>query len=197
VAVRQCYATADLGLVAYETTGPDGGPNPGMVVDEGVILEIVRPGTGEPVPDGEVGEIVVTTFDPDYPLVRFATGDMSAVMTEPSPCGRTNTRIKGWMGRADQTAKVKGLFVHPKQVAEVVGRHPEVQKARAQISRETEQDVLTLVCEVADGDEQLAQAVAASAREATQLKAAVAFVEPGELPNDGIVIDDQRESAAG
>jgi phenylacetate-CoA ligase len=197
VMVRQCYATADLGLVAYETTGPDGGPNPGMVVEEGAIVEIVRPGTGDPVPDGEVGEIVVTVFSSDYPLVRFATGDMSAVMTEPSPCGRTNLRIKGWMGRADQTAKVKGLFVHPQQIARVSARYPQIQKARAQITRENEQDVLTLVCEVAGGDPSLAEGIATSLREATQLKGAVAFVEPGELPNDGIVIDDQRESTAG
>ena len=197
VMVRQCYATADLGLVAYETTGPDGGPNPGMVVEEGALVEIVRPGTGDPVPDGEVGEIVVTVFNPDYPLVRFATGDMSAVMSEPSPCGRTNTRIKGWMGRADQTAKVKGLFVHPQQIARVSERHPEIEKARAQITRENEQDVLTLVCEVSGGDSSLAEGIATSLREATQLKGAVAFVEPGDLPNDGLVIDDQRESTAG
>lgn len=197
VMVRQCYATADLGLVAYETSAPDGTPNPGMVVDEGAVVEIVRPGTGDPVPDGEVGEIVVTVFNPDYPLVRFATGDMSAVISEPSPCGRTNTRIKGWMGRADQTAKVKGLFVHPQQIARVTARHPEVQKARAQVTRENEQDVLTLVCEVAGGDQSLAEGVANSLREATQLKGAVAFVEPGELPNDGIVIDDQRGGTAG
>ncbi|MBK1697008.1 phenylacetate--CoA ligase family protein [Rhodovibrio salinarum] len=197
VLVRQCYATADLGLVAYETTAPDGGPNPGMVVDEGVLVEIVRPGTGDPVADGEVGELVVTTFNPDYPLIRFATGDMSAVLSGSSPCGRTNTRIKGWMGRADQTAKVKGMFVHPQQIARVSERHPEIQKARAQVTRENAQDVLTLVCEVAGGDQRLAEAIAGSLHEATQLKGAVAFVEPGELPNDGIVIDDQRESAAG
>ncbi|MBK1670881.1 AMP-dependent synthetase [Rhodovibrio sodomensis] len=197
VTVRQCYATADLGLVAYETTGPDGGPTPGMVVDEGVVVEIVRPGTGDPVPDGEVGEIVVTVFNPDYPLIRFATGDMSAVIPDPSPCGRTNMRIKGWLGRADQTAKVKGLFVHPQQIARVTGRHPEIRKARAQITRENEQDVLTLVCEVAGGDQSLAAGIADSLREATQLKGAVAFVEPGDLPGDGIVIDDQRESTAG
>ena len=197
VRVRQCYATADLGLVAYETTGPDGGPTSGMVVDEGAIVEIVRPGTGDPVPDGEVGEMLVTVFNPDYPLIRFATGDMSAVMTEPSPCGRTNTRIKGWMGRADQTAKVKGLFVHPQQIARVTARHPEVQKARAQITRENQQDVLTLVCEVAGGDEGLAEGIAGSLREATQLKGGVAFVQPGELPNDGVVIDDRRGGTAG
>lgn len=140
---------------------------------------------------------MVTTFNPDYPLIRFATGDMSAVLSGSSPCGRTNTRIKGWMGRADQTAKVKGMFVHPQQIARVSERHPEIQKARAQVTRENAQDVLTLVCEVAGGDQRLAEAIAGSLHEATQLKGAVAFVEPGELPNDGIVIDDQRESAAG
>jgi phenylacetate-CoA ligase len=197
VTVRQCYATADLGLVAYETSAPDGSPNPGMVVEEGVELEIVRPGTGEPVPDGEVGEIVVTLFDPVYPLVRFATGDMSAVMTEPSPCGRTNTRIKGWMGRADQTAKIKGLFVHPSQVAAVVARHREVRRARLQVTREGQQDAMTLVCEVAGGDETLAKGIAESLRSATQLTGSVAFVAPGELPNDGLVVDDRRDVEGG
>jgi len=197
VRVLQCYATADLGLVAYETADADGAANPGMVVDERVVVEIVRPGTDDPVADGEVGEIVVTLLAPDYPLVRFGTGDMSAVLPGQSPCGRTNMRIKGWMGRADQTTKVKGMFVHPRQVAAATDRHPEIAKARLVVEREGQQDTMTLVCEVAGGDEALANRIAESLREACKLKGAVAFVAPGELPNDGKVIDDQRPQGDG
>jgi phenylacetate-CoA ligase len=196
VAVLQCYATADAGLIAYESADVDGKANPGMIVDEDLILEIVRPGTGEPVLDGEVGEVVVTLFNPDYPLVRFATGDLSAIMEGQSPCGRTNRRIKGWMGRADQTTKVKGMFVHPSQVASVVNRHPEIPKARLVVERENESDVMTLVCEVeggapaAGGD--LESRVAESLQSACKMKGRVSFVTLGELPNDGKVIDDRR-----
>ncbi len=188
VAVLQCYATADVGLIAYESEAQEG-----MIVDEEVVLEIVRPGTGTPVPEGEVGEVVVTTLNPDYPLIRFATGDLSAVLPGTSPCGRTNLRLKGWMGRADQTTKVKGMFVHPSQVADVVGRHPEILRARLVVVREGESDHMTLRCEVADGDLGLAEAVAGTVQELCKLKGGVEFVAPGQLPNDGKVIDDQRE----
>lgn len=193
VRVLQCYATAEAGLIAYETLAEDDGPNPGMVVDEGLILEIVRPGTGEPVPDGEVGEVVVTVFNPDYPLIRFATGDLSAVLPGPSPCGRTNGRIKGWMGRADQTTKVKGMFVHPEQVDQVVKHHREVARARLVVARRENADAMTLVCEAAGGDAALADGIARSLQAFCKLKGDVRLVEPGELPNDGKVIDDQRE----
>ncbi len=188
----QCYATADLGLIAYETKGPDGAVCDGMVVDEGLMVEIVRPGTGDPLPEGEVGEVVVTTLNPDYPLVRFATGDLSAVLAGASPCGRTNLRLKGWMGRADQATKIKGMFVQPSQVAEVVKRHPEIAKARLAVEREGESDAMTLICEVAQQSEDLAKAVAKSLQSACKMKGRVRFVGPGELPNDGKVIDDLR-----
>src|SRR5207244_3865049 len=142
IAVLQCYATAELGVIAYESKARDG-----MIVNETVIVEIVRPGTGDPVPDGEVGEVVVTSFNPDYPMIRLATGDLSALMSGISPCGRTNARIKGWMGRADQTAKVKGMFVHPKQVAEIAQRHHELKRVRLVIDRKDEQDTMTLLAE--------------------------------------------------
>jgi phenylacetate-CoA ligase len=190
IAVLQCYATADLGLIAYESA-PDGG----MVVDEHLIVEIVRPGTGDPVPEGEVGEVVATTLNPDYPLIRFATGDLSAVLAGASPCGRTNLRLKGWMGRADQTTKVKGMFVHPAQVAEVVKRHPEVLKARLVVAREGEADHMTLDCEVApghSGDEALIPVIAESLHAVTKLKGGVELRAPGALPNDGKVIEDAR-----
>lgn len=195
VRVLQCYATAEAGLIAYETFGGDGEPNPGMVVDEGLILEIVRPGTGEPVPDGEVGEVVVTVFNPDYPLVRFGTGDLSAVLPGQSPCGRTNVRIKGWMGRADQTTKVKGMFVHPEQVDEVVKRHGEIARARLVVERRDNADVMTLVCEVSGGGEALAEDIARTLQAACKLRGEVTLVEAGELPNDGKVIDDRRDFA--
>lgn len=183
----QAYGTADLGLVAYETEAREG-----LVLEESLILEIVRPGTGDPVAPGEVGEVVVTSFNPDYPLIRFGTGDLSAVLPGISPCGRTNVRIKGWMGRADQTAKVKGMFVHPSQVAEVLRRHPEIGRARLVVDNETGQDRMTLCCEAAASDA-LAKALADSIREVTKLRGEVAFAAAGELPNDGKVIDDARK----
>jgi phenylacetate-CoA ligase len=197
MSVLQMYATADLGLIAYESTMPDGMVTPGMIADEWVILEIVRPGTGDPVPEGEVGEVVVTTFNPDYPLIRFGTGDLSAVLPGRSPCGRTNVRIKGWMGRADQTTKVKGLFVHPSQVAEVLKRHREVAKARLVVDRAGGeaggQDRMTLRCEVTGGGEALAKALVETMRDVTKLRGEVEFVKPGTLPNDGKVIEDVRK----
>ncbi|MCU0813309.1 MAG: AMP-binding protein [Burkholderiaceae bacterium] len=184
----QSYGTADVGLVAYETPAREG-----LVLDEGVLVEIVRPGTGEPVPDGEVGEVVVTALNPDYPLIRFGTGDLSAVMGGTCPTGRTNRRIKGWMGRADQTAKVRGMFVHPSQVAEIVRRHPELGRARLVIEGEMANDRMTLKAEVAAGAEGLAQSVAATIRDVTKLRGDVALVAPGSLPNDGKVIEDARK----
>lgn len=189
--VLQMYASADIGNIAYETM-TDGELNPGMVLDEEIILEIVRPGTGDPVAEGEVGEIVVTSFNPDYPLIRFATGDMSAILPGISPCGRTNQRIRGWMGRADQTTKVKGMFVHPSQIAEVVKRHPQVQKARLVVSGEMANDVMTLHCETANHSEALQASIVASLRDVTKLRGEVLFVAAGSLPNDGKVIDDIR-----
>lgn len=183
----QCYATADLGLVAYETAAREG-----LVLDEHVILEIVRPGTGDPVPEGEVGEIVVTTLNPDYPLIRFGTGDLSAVLPGPCPTGRTNTRIKGWMGRADQTAKVRGMFVHPSQVADIARRHPEVRRARLVVSGEMANDRMTLQVEVAQQPDGLGARIAESIREVTKLRGDVVFHAPGTLPNDGKVIEDAR-----
>jgi len=190
VATLQCYASADLGLIAYESPAQQG-----MIVDEGIILEILRPGTGDPVPEGEVGEVVVTTFNPDYPLIRFATGDLSAVLPGPSPCGRTNLRIKGWMGRADQTTKVRGLFVHPEQVADVLRRHPQVRKARLLVDRVDDKDEMTLRCETAaaSGDPALATAIAESLLALCKLRGRVEFVAPGGLPNDGKVIEDLRK----
>ena len=187
VCVAQCYATADVGLIAYESPALEG-----MILDEGVIVEIVRPGTGEPVPEGEVGEVVVTPLNPDYPLVRFATGDLSAVMPGTSPCGRTNTRIRGWMGRADQTTKVRGMFVHPSQVAEVVRRHPEIVRARLVVISLDNQDVMTLRCESEGGDPAIAGAIAASVRDVCKLRGEIEIVAPGTLANDGKVIEDAR-----
>lgn len=187
VNILQCYATADVGLIAYESDAMEG-----MIIDEEIILEIVRPGTGDPVNEGEVGEVVVTTFNSDYPLIRFGTGDMSAVMAGESPCGRTNTRIKGWMGRADQTTKVKGMFVHPGQVAGVITRHPEIKKARLVVDREDVNDVMTLQCECENGSDDLKSGITDSIREICKLRGVVEFVEIGSLPNDGKVIDDVR-----
>jgi phenylacetate-CoA ligase len=183
----QSYGTADLGLVAYETPAREG-----LVVDEGVLVEIVRPGTGDPVPAGEVGELLVTTFNPDYPLVRFATGDLSAILPGQSACGRTNLRLRGWLGRADQTTKIKGMFVYPSQVAEVTRRHPEISRARLVVEREDSRDQMTLHCEVAVPAEGLEAAIAASLRAATSLRGAVRLVATGSLANDGKVIDDRR-----
>ncbi len=192
VTTLQCYATADLGLIAYESLPPDGGVGEGMVVDEGLIVEIVRPGTGDPLPDGEVGEVVVTTLNPDYPMIRLATGDLSAVLPSASACGRTNMRLKGWMGRADQATKVKGMFVQPAQIDVVVKRHPEIVKARLLVERDGESDVMTLRCEVAEGSGALARAIAETLQAACKVKGGVTFAKPGELANDGKVIDDLR-----
>ena len=188
VAVLQCYATAELGVIAYESEAREG-----LIVNESVIVEIVRPGTGDPVPDGEVGEVVVTSFNPDYPMVRLGTGDLSAVMPGVSPCGRTNVRLKGWLGRADQTAKVKGMFVHPKQIAELASRHPELKRLRLVVAREAEQDTMTLLAESAASDAALESAIAANLQSITKLRGAVKLVAPGSLPNDGKIIADERK----
>ena len=189
IAAYQAYATADIGLIAYETPAREG-----LVVDEDILLEIVRPGTGDPVAEGEVGEVVVTTFNPDYPLIRFGTGDLSALMPGQSPCGRTNLRIKGWMGRADQTTKVKGMFVHPGQVADIARRHGQLGRVRLVVENPGLNDRMTLHCELAEGDQSiLATQVAESIRELTKLRGEVAFVAPGSLPNDGKMIDDLRK----
>ncbi len=193
IRVMQSYATADLGLLAYESALPDGSVTEGMILDEGLLLEIVRPGTGDPVGPGEVGEVVITSFNHDYPLVRFGTGDLSAVLAGVSPCGRTNVRIKGWMGRADQTTKVRGMFVTPKQVGEILRRHPEIAKARLVVAGTTGDDSMTLCCEVRDQDAGLKPALIASIREVTKLRGEIEFVAAGSLPNDGKVIDDTRK----
>ena len=187
VDVVQFYGTADLGMVAYESSAKQG-----MILEEKVIVEIVRPGTGEPVAEGEVGEIVVTTLSPEYPLIRFATGDLSAFMSGNSPCGRTNRRIKGWMGRADQTAKVRGMFVHPSQVASVVSRHDELLRARLVIGRVDNQDVMTLKCEIENHQESIEQLIEQSVREICKLRADIELCPAGALPNDGVVIEDAR-----
>ena len=183
----QCYATADLGLIAYETEAREG-----LVLDEGVIVEIVRPGTGDPVPEGEVGELVVTTLNPDYPLIRFGTGDLSAVLPGACPTGRTATRIKGWMGRADQTTKVRGMFVHPGQIAEIVRRFPEVLKARLVVGGEMANDHMTLRLESTSADPGLADRVGEAVRDVTKLRGTIELAPPGSLPNDGKVIEDTR-----
>jgi phenylacetate-CoA ligase len=191
ITALQCYGTADLGLIAYESIGPDGEVCPGMVLDEGIIVELVQPGTGDPVPPGEVGEVVVTTLTPEYPLIRFATGDLSALLAGPSPCGRTNHRIKGWMGRADQTAKVRGMFVHPEQVAEIVRRHKSIIRARLMIERPASADQMSLHIEMGEPAESVA-AIAESAQAVTKLRAEIVRVPEGSLPNDGKVIEDRR-----
>jgi len=185
--VCQCYATADLGVIAYETEAREG-----LVIDEGIYLEIVRPGTGETVSDGEVGEVVVTSFNPDYPLIRFATGDLSAILPGISPCGRTNRRIKGWMGRADQTAKVRGMFIHPEQVSKVIKRHAEITRARLVVDWVDKSDSMKLQCEVDRGDEQLEAAIGETIRDVCKVRGEIEFVAIGSLPNDGKVIDDIR-----
>jgi phenylacetate-CoA ligase len=190
--VLQTYGSADIGNIAYETMSR-GEVNPGMVLDEELLLEIVRPGTGDPVEPGEVGEVLITSFNPDYPLVRFATGDLSAVLEGIAPCGRTNTRIRGWMGRADQTTKVRAMFVHPSQVAEIVRRHPEIRRARLVVSGEMANDVMTLRCEVErPEDPTFQEAIVASIRDVTKLRGDVELVAAGTLPNDGRVIEDAR-----
>ena len=186
----QTYATADLGIIAYESQALEG-----MIVDEGAIVEIVRPGTGDPLPPGEVGEVVVTTFNRDYPMIRFATGDLSAVLPGTSPCGRTNMRIRGWLGRADQTTKVKGMFVHPEQVAEVAKRHAGLGRVRLVVARAGEQDVMTLRAESTKADADLKAKLAQTLHAVTKLKGEVELVAPGSLPNDGKVIADERTYA--
>jgi len=188
VEVFQTYATADLGVVAYETAAREG-----LVIDEGVIVEIVRPGTGNPVPEGEVGELVVTTLNPAYPLIRFGTGDLSAVLPGTCPTGRTAPRIKGWMGRADQTTKIKGMFVHPAQVAEIVRRFPEIRRARLVVTGEMANDHMTLQVETdCSGPDSFQQKVGEAIREVTKLRGEVEVLAPGSLPNDGKVIEDAR-----
>ena len=187
IAGYQCYATADLGLIAYETAAREG-----LVIDEGVMVEIVRPGTGDPVAEGEVGELVVTPLNPDYPLLRFGTGDLSAVLPGQCPTGRTNTRIKGWMGRADQTTKVRGMFVHPTQVADIARRFPEVHKARLVVSGEMANDSMLLQVETANAPDGLAERISEAIRDVTKLRGAVQLLIPGSLPNDGKVIEDAR-----
>jgi len=187
VAAYQSYGTADLGLVAYETAAREG-----LVLDEGVIVEIVRPGTGDPLPEGEVGEVVVTTLNPDYPLVRFGTGDLSAVLPGRCPTGRSNTRIKGWLGRADQTTKVRGMFVHPGQVAALLTRHAQVLKVRLVVSGEQADDRMTLHAEAAESTAGLSDALATSVRDLTKLRADIVLAAPGSLPNDGKLIEDAR-----
>ena len=188
IRVQQCYATADLGLIAYESNVMEG-----LIIDEGVYLEIVRPGSGDLVEDGEVGEVVVTSLGQEYPMIRFATGDLSAIMPGTSPCGRTNRRIKGWMGRADQTAKVRGMFVHPEQVNKVIKRHPEITRARLVIDWIDQADVITLKCETNSRDESLVSAIATSIRDICKLRGKVELLGADDLPNDGRVIDDIRK----
>lgn len=186
IQVLQAYATADLGLIAYETPTLEG-----MVCDEQVLVEIVRPGTGEPVAEGVVGEVVVTTLNPDYPLIRFGTGDLSAVLPGISPCGRTNMRIRGWLGRADQTTKIRGMFVHPEQVDQIAKRHPEIRQARLVVSNPDQRDQMTLLCDFEKTNPGLLDRIADTVREVTKLRGRVAQAD-GALPNDGRVIDDQR-----
>ena len=193
ILVSQTYASADLGLIAYESVMPEGTVNEGMIIDERLILEIVRPGTGDPVAPGEVGEVVITTFNKDYPLIRFGTGDLSAVLPGTSPCGRTNVRIKGWMGRADQSTKVRAMFVTPRQVNDIVRRHPEIARARLVVEGEAGNDRMTLKCEVAEQANGLKEAVVATIRDVTKLRGEVELVAPGSLPNDGKVIEDLRK----
>jgi phenylacetate-CoA ligase len=188
IRVQQCYATADLGAIAYESSAQQG-----LIIDEGVYVEIVRPGSGDPVDEGEVGEVVVTSLNPDYPLIRFATGDLSAIMSGSSPCGRTNQRIQGWMGRADQTAKVRGMFIHPEQVDKLVKRHPEVIRARLIIEWIDESDAIKLQCETTSADESLQIALIDSIRQICKLRGEVELLDPDSLPNDGKVIDDIRQ----
>ena len=192
VGVRQAYAIADVGLVAYETSGPDGALVPGMMVDERILLEIVRPGTGDPVGPGEGGEVVVTRIDPVHPVIRLATGDLSAFLDGDSPCGRTGPRIRGWMGRADQKAKVKGMFVDPADIDRLRRRHPEIGRARLVVTRANEQDEMELRIETTIADPAFPQAVASTLTAITRLKGRVTVVAPGSLPNDGKIIADDR-----
>ncbi len=190
IEVRQCYATADLGMIGYESI-----PDAGLILDEWVIVEILRPGTGDPVAPGEVGEVVVTTLSPEYPLIRFATGDLSMLIPGVSECGRTNARLKGWMGRADQTTKVRGMFVHPSQVADIVKRHAAISKCRVVVDRDGSADSMVFKLEVASGDrsDALAAAIGETIQSIAKLRGTVEFVDPGSLPNDGKVIEDLRK----
>jgi phenylacetate-CoA ligase len=192
LSVLQCYGTAELGIIAYETMGPDGEVCEGMILDEGVIVELVLPGTGEPVAPGEIGEVVVTTLTPEYPLIRFATGDLSAALPGVSPCGRTNHRIKGWLGRADQTTKVRGMFVHPEQVADILRRHKSIIRARLVVDRPGSTDEMTLLAEIGEPAEDLAR-IAETLQAVTKLRGAVSPVPQGSLPADGKLIEDRRE----
>jgi phenylacetate-coenzyme A ligase PaaK-like adenylate-forming protein len=190
--VLQCYGTADIGIIAYESTSPQGELCDGMVVDEGIILELVMPGTGEPVPPGEVGEVVVTTLTPEYPLIRFATGDLSAMLPGLSPCGRTNHRIKGWLGRADQTTKVRGMFVHPEQVAEILQRHKSIIRARLMVERPRSTDEMTLLAELGEPADDVGQ-IAETLQAVTKMRGTVSRVPEGSLPADGKLIEDRRQ----
>jgi phenylacetate-CoA ligase len=190
--VLQCYGTADLGIIAYESTSPQGEVCEGMVLDEGIILELVLPGTGEPVPPGEVGEVVITTLTPEYPLIRFATGDLSAMLPGPSPCGRTNHRIKGWLGRADQTTKVRGMFVHPEQVSEILRRHKSVIRARLVVERPHSTDEMTLLAEIGYPPEDVGH-IGETLQAVTKLRGTVSRVPEGSLPADGKLIEDRRQ----
>jgi len=192
LSVLQCYGTADLGVIAYESIGPDGNVCDGMMLDEAIIFELVRPGTGEPAATGEVGEVVVTTLTPEYPLIRFATGDLSAMLPGPSPCGRTNQRIKGWLGRADQTTKVRGMFVHPEQIAEVLRRHKTIVHARLVVERPAAIDEMTLFCEIGEATEDVGR-LAETLQTITKLRGLVSLVSPGSLPDDGKLIEDRRK----
>jgi phenylacetate-CoA ligase len=192
LSVLQCYGTADLGIIAYESIGPDGEVCPGMVVDEGIILELVMPGTGEPVAPGETGEVVVTTLTPEYPLIRFATGDLSAILPGPSRCGRTNSRIRGWLGRADQTTKVRGMFVHPEQVSDILRRHRSIIRARLVVERPSGADEMTLLVEMGDPAEDTGQ-IAETVQAVTKLRGRVSRVPGGSLPADGKLIEDRRK----
>jgi len=191
IAALQCYGTADLGLIAYESFAPDSSVCEGMVLDEGIIVELVHPGTGDPVPPGEVGEVVVTTLTPEYPLIRFATGDLSAQLPGQSPCGRTNHRIRGWLGRADQSVKVRGMFVHPVQVAEIVRRHKSIIRARLVVERPESADRMTLLVELGEPAESVS-ALTETVQAVTKLRGSVSRVPEGSLPNDGKVIEDRR-----
>ncbi len=188
VDVLQCYATAEAGVISYESEAKEG-----MIVNEDVIVEIVQPGTGTPVPDGDVGEVLVTVFSQGYPMIRLATGDLSAVLTGPSPCGRTNQRLKGWMGRADQTAKIKGMFVHPSQVADIAKKHPELSRLRMVVVRDGSSDKMTLKAECATPSDQLAITIGQTVQSVCKIRGEVEFYPPGSLPNDGVVISDERD----
>jgi phenylacetate-CoA ligase len=192
LSVLQCYGTADVGVIAYESKAPDGNVCEGMILDEGVILELVMPGTGEPVAPGEVGEVVVTTLTPEYPLIRFATGDLSAMLPGPSPCGRTNHRIRGWLGRADQTTKVRGMFVHPEQMAEVLRRHKSIIRARLVVERPGSTDEMTLLAEIGEPAEDLGR-IAETLQTVTKLRGSVKLAPEGSLPADGKLIEDRRQ----